>query len=151
MRKTDTTKPFDDAGKTLRAIAGHIIPASERYGMPGADDPAIYADMLRSVGRDRAMLVKALANVEDRAGGVFASLAAQRQEAILQAFRREEPALAGVVEAVTVRCYYRDDRVMAAIGVEVRPPFPLGYAVEEGDWSLLDPVRARGPIWRPVR
>ena len=53
-----------------------------------------------------------------------------------------------MIEAVTARCYYRDDRVMASIGIEVRPPFPEGYAVEEGDLSLLDPVRARGPIWR---
>ena len=29
-------------------------------------------------------------------------------------------------------------------------PFPKGYALEQGDWSLLDPVRARGRIWRGV-
>ena len=24
----------------------------------------------------------------------------------------------------------------------------LGHVLEEGDWSLLDPVRARPPMWR---
>jgi hypothetical protein len=29
-----------------------------------------------------------------------------------------------------------------------RPPFPQGYEVPEGDWTLLDDVRRREPIWR---
>jgi hypothetical protein len=32
--------------------------------------------------------------------------------------------------------------------MEARPPFPQGFSVEQGDWSLLDPVRARAPMWR---
>ncbi|MEO2039286.1 MAG: hypothetical protein ABGW90_11415 [Martelella sp.] len=140
--------PFEDDSKTLLAIVGHMIPASARHGVPGADDPAIYADILRSVGRDRQALAEALAAVEARAGTGFAALPRAEQASLLQDFRAEEPALAGVIEAVTARCYYRDDRVMASIGIEVRPPFPEGYAVEAGDLSLLDPVRARGPIWR---
>ena len=47
-----------------------------------------------------------------------------------------------------VQCYYRDDRVMKAIGMERRPPFPLGFQVETGDLSLLEPVRARGKKYR---
>ncbi|WP_180899400.1 hypothetical protein [Martelella soudanensis] len=140
--------PFEDDGKTLFAIVGQMIPASARHDVPGADDPAIYADILRSVGRDRQALIEALSAVEARAVTGFATLAREEQAAILREFRVDEPALAGVIEAVTARCYYRDDRVMASIGIEVRPPFPEGYQVEEGDWSLLDPVRARGPIWR---
>jgi len=140
--------PFEDNEKILFAIVGHMIPASARHGLPGADDPAIYADILRSVGRDRQALTEALAVVEARAGTGFAALSREEQAAVLQKFRADEPALASVIEAVTARCYYRDDRVMASIGIEVRPPFPEGYAVEEGDLSLLDPVRARGPIWR---
>lgn len=147
---TDRTEPppFEDDNKTLLAIVGHMIPASARHGVPGADDPAIYADILRSVGRDRQALAEALAAVEARAGTGFAALSREEQASILRVFRADEPALAGVMEAVTARCYYRDDRVMASIGIEVRPPFPEGYAVEAGDLSLLDPVRARGPIWR---
>ena len=78
----------------------------------------------------------------------FAALSREEQATILRDFRADEPELAGVMEAVTARCYYRDDRVMASIGIEIRPPFPEGYEVEAGDLSLLDPVRARGPIWR---
>jgi hypothetical protein len=40
--------------------------------------------------------------------------------------------------------------VMRSIGMEARPPFPKGHELEQGDWSLLEPVRARGRIWRRV-
>lgn len=39
---------------------------------------------------------------------------------------------------------------MRSLGMEVRAPFPKGFDVEPGDWSLLDPVRARAPFYRPV-
>ena len=58
--------------------------------------------------------------------------------------------MAAILELVIAQCYYRDDRVMRAIGMEPRAPFPKGYDVEQGDWSLLDPVRARGKIYRDV-
>ena len=41
-----------------------------------------------------------------------------------------------------------DDRVLRSLGLELRPPFPQGYALEQGDWSLLDPVKARPSMWR---
>ena len=46
------------------------------------------------------------------------------------------------------QCYYRDARIMQSLGMEVRPPFPEGFQVEQGDWSMLDPVRARKPFYR---
>ena len=38
----------------LRAIAAMIIPASHEYKVPGADDAAVQADMLATLGRDTA-------------------------------------------------------------------------------------------------
>jgi hypothetical protein len=52
------------------------------------------------------------------------------------------------LEAAILKAYYRDPRVMRSLGMEARPPYPLGFDVEQGDFGLLDPVRARGPIWR---
>ena len=51
---------------------------------------------------------------------------------------------------IVLQCYYRDDRVMRSLDMEVRPPFPKGFEVEQGDWSLLDPVRARPKLFRDV-
>ena len=46
---------------------------------------------------------------------------------------------------VVLQCYYRDDRVVRSLGLELRAPFPKGHVWQEGDWSLLDPVKARPP------
>ena len=46
-------------------------------------------------------------------------------------------------------CYYRDDRVMVSLGLEARPPFPKGHVLEQGDWSLLDPVRGPQALLAP--
>jgi len=132
----------------LRCIAGHMIPASETYGMPGADDPAIFADMVASIARDAQALSNTLHAVDQAAGGRLSSLPSGERMALLMRLRSDQPGLLGVVEAVVSRAYYRDDRVLKSIGMEPRPPYPIGYAVEQGDWSLLDPVRKRAAMYR---
>ena len=39
--------------QNLRRLTGFMVPASGEYGVPGADDAAIFADIVRSLGRDR--------------------------------------------------------------------------------------------------
>jgi hypothetical protein len=60
-------------------------------------------------------------------------------------------AAAAALIRVVLQCYYRDDRVLYWLGLELRPPFPEGYVLEQGDWSLLDPVKARPSMWRRVK
>ncbi len=134
--------------QSLRRIVALMIPASTEQGMPSANDELIFADILASLDRDAPAVHAALEQLDKMANGAFHALPADAQQTVIDAFRRQHPGFASVLVAVTVRCYYRDDRVMRAIGMEPRPPYPKGFAVEQGDWSLLDPVRARGPIWR---
>ncbi|MGH7094210.1 MAG: hypothetical protein ACREFB_11825, partial [Stellaceae bacterium] len=58
----------------LRALSGIIIPASAEFAVPGADDPAIQADMLATLGRDAAPVREALAQLARLAGAPLASL-----------------------------------------------------------------------------
>ncbi len=134
----------------LRILAGMMIPASETYGVPGADDPAILADIVGTMGRDTADVRAALAELSAVAGGSFADLAvAARREVAIQFLSSNSPALA-TLSRVIVQCYYRDDRVVRSMGQEPRAPFPKGHKLEQGDWSLLDPVRSRPKMWRDV-
>jgi len=48
----------------------------------------------------------------------------------------------------TVTCYYQQDGVIERLGMEPRPPYPKGYQVLPGDLTLLNPVTARGRIYR---
>ena len=58
---SDTLSPAET--DTLRRIAGMLLPPSEEYGVPGADDPLILADIIRSIGRDAANIRAALAEL----------------------------------------------------------------------------------------
>lgn len=137
--------------RDLRLLAGQIIPPSETYRVPGADDEMIFADILKSLERDRDDVRRALADLAKLSGGTFADLDAGRRKDVANSLREAGGGPLAALVRVVLLCYYRDDRVMHSLGQEARPPFPKGHVVEQGDWSLLDPVRARPPIWRKVK
>ena len=128
----------------LRTVAGMMIPPSEEYNVPGADDAAIQADMLRTLGRDTKQVASALDHIARLARGPLAELEEAKRDAVVQEFRVSGGAPAATLARVILQCYYRDDRVLRSLGIELRPPFPKGHVLPDGDWSLLDPVKARG-------
>ena len=136
--------------RDLRALAAAIIPPGPAYGVPGADDELIFADILKSLERDRDDICRALAQLATLAGGAYADLAPVRRAEVATAFREAGGAPLTALVRVVLLCYYRDDRVMRSLGQEPRAPFPKGHVVEQGDWSLLDVVRARPPMYRRV-
>jgi len=138
------TEPLTPAQRAdLRTVAAMMIPASEEYEVPGADDAAIQADMLATLGRDTKRVAAALDYLARLADGPLAALDAQRREAVAREFRASGGVAAATLIRVVLQCYYRDDRVLRSLGLELRPPFPKGHVLPDGDWSLLDPVKAR--------
>jgi hypothetical protein len=124
-----------------------VIPASETFGVPGADDALIFADIVRSLGRDTADVRTALAAL----GAGFCALDETRVEAVAGEVLRRDDRVSTALGRAVLQCYYRDDRVLEALGLEARAPYPKGHVVEQGDWSLLDVVRERSPLWRDDR
>ena len=117
--------------QVLIEILNTMIPqAGDR---PGAGDAAIVDDIV-ATGQSQLSAFKGLIRMARDVG--IEKLETMRSHEIR------------TVMSIVAQCYYRDERVMASIGMEARPPHPEGHAVEQGDWSLLDPVRARGPIYR---
>ena len=47
--------------RDLRRLAAFMVHASAEYGVPGADDEAIFADIVHSLGRNRDAVREALA------------------------------------------------------------------------------------------
>src|SRR5215472_6681885 len=132
----------------LRVIAAMIIPASAEFDVPGADDPLIQADIVTTLGRDTSPVREALDLLAHLAGRPSAELDPARQEAVATELRATGRLAVVTLTRVVLQCYSRDDRVVRSLGLEPRPPYPKGYVLEGGDWSLLDPVRARPPMWR---
>lgn len=141
---TLTQRQRDD----LRTVAAMIIPASDEYKVPGADDAAIQTDMLNTLGRDTALTVAALDHLARLAGKPLSELDQAQKDKVEREFRATGGAAAATLVRVVLQCYYRDDRVLRSLGIELRAPFPKGHVLPDGDWSLLDPVRARSPNLR---
>ncbi|WP_454620213.1 hypothetical protein [Bradyrhizobium cenepequi] len=139
MTETLTKVQRDD----LRTIAAMIIPESAEYRVPGADDRTIQADILATLGRDTEPVRAALDHLARLAGRPLAELDAAQRDQVAKEFRATGGAPAATLVRVVLQCYYRDDRVLRSLGHELRAPFPKGHTLEQGDWSLLDPVKAR--------
>ncbi len=136
---------FNDAELArLRRLVGRMIPASGEFAVPSADDETIFADIVQTLEPGTGIVQQVLASL---APSLADSPAAQVDQVIQTRLGAADPGL-GLILAAVAQCYYRDDRVMRSLGMEPRPPFPQGFTVEQGDWSLLDPVRARPKLWR---
>ncbi|MFQ3347402.1 MAG: hypothetical protein ACI8RT_001138 [Candidatus Azotimanducaceae bacterium] len=125
----------------LYMLVGMIVPASATYGVPGADDEVIFADILDSARANEGQIRKGIDY------GMSCGLGGDLSLEQLQSELEGHPTMTPVVSLV-MQCYYRDDRVMASLQMEPRAPFPKGFEVPEGDWSMLDAVQKRGKIWR---
>jgi hypothetical protein len=139
VEKSLTSAQRDD----LRVISGMMIPESDEYKVPGADDATIQGDILATLGRDTKMVAAALDHVARLAGKPLAALEEAKREAVVTEFRASGGLPAATLARVILQCYYRDDRVLRSLGLELRAPFPKGHVLPDGDWSLLDPVKAR--------
>lgn len=146
----DTEQLTLEEVRDLRRLAGIMLPASAEHAVPAADDEVIFADIIRSLGRDRGHVRMALAMLRDMAGGDFEALDGTKAEAAVLALLERRTPVVTTLGRVVLQCYYRDDRVVRSIGLEPRAPFPKGHALDQGDWSLLDAVRERPRMWRDV-
>lgn len=145
--------PLSEAQRaTLDAALNLIIPPSDDGRMPGAADVGVLAHIRDLASQMIGILQEELERLDENAkaqfGCAFASLAEEDRSALFDEMRNGDPAFMQGLVVETLTCYYRDDRVLEAIGMEARPPFPGGYEVESGDLSLLDPVIARGKKFR---
>ncbi len=147
---------------TLDAVLNIIVPASEDGRLPSAVEVGVL-DHIRDAAAGDAVagapahdlidtLREELDRLDDQArtqfGGAFAELAADDQETLVDNIRSNDPRFMSGLAMVTVTCYYQHDRVLEALGMEARAPYPQGYEVLSGDLSLLDPVIQRGKRYR---
>ena len=110
----------------LRSSAAFMVPADAAYGVPGADDETIFADIVASLGRDAQAVRTALATLQEIAGEDLHGMDAAKAEAAAMALLgRDDPAVKATGRAV-LQCYYRDDRVLRS------PRHRTGGAVSEG-------------------
>jgi hypothetical protein len=116
-------------GVTCDGSPGFMVPASAEHCMrdaDDADDEAIFADIVRSFGRDRSDVRKAPVTLRGIGGGDFAGPDETKAEAAAMTLpRREDPATTALGHAV-LQCYYFDSRVMCVLGLRAAAALPAG-------------------------
>ena len=134
----------------LRRLAALIIAADQDLGLPAADDPQIFENLLQRLEPQQEVLAKNMQKLFDEWGGLSKILALPDKEfdqLAVSLSERSDQFLTQFISTLAL-AYYKDERVLNALGVQLASPFPAGAQLEQGDWSLLDSVAARTPFYR---
>jgi hypothetical protein len=146
----------EDERHALDLVLDEIIPASPDGRLPGAGQLGVarYVDAaLRPTPPLHRMIAEGLAALDAialrRVGQCFTALPHAARVAALDELAANEHAFPPFLILHAYAGYYQQPRVLAALGLEPRPPHPAGYATVESDLpSLLAPVRRRGRLYR---
>jgi hypothetical protein len=157
-------RPFPTAGsdagltsaqlETLSVLLNMIVPRAPDGRMPGAGEMAALLSHITAAPTTLPALREHLDQLDREAmtrfGAAFAAVDEAGRVSLLDQMRSRDPTGLHQLALETVTCYYQQDRVLEGLGMEARPPYPKGYQVEQGDLSLLNPVIARGKIYRDI-
>jgi hypothetical protein len=110
--------------------------------VPGADDPAIQTDILTTLGRDAHDMRAALDHVGVCRGSRSPHAILIDRDAVIAEFRATGGTVAATLSRVILQCYYRDDRGLRSLNLELRAPFPVCHR------SNRAIVKARPLMWR---
>ena len=137
----------------ITAAYNRLIPAQDKF--PGAGDlgGAQFVEQVatgnivlrRSFGEGLAQLEIASSR---RGSDGFAALSFQAQDETLREVEAEQPAFFREFVRQCYNFYYTNPVIFDLIGYSM--PEPQDYQPLPFDESLLEPVRQRGQMWRPV-
>lgn len=129
-----------------------MIPAND--DMPSAADQHIMQRTEAALIQHRDVVAGAVTDllslVQQTGHQSLAELDDEARQEVVTNFKGANPAFIAIFQTCVVASYYQDDRVLRGLGLPDRAPFPLGNAVDETNWTLLDPVRERSPFYRVV-
>ena len=130
--------------ETLSALADALIPAAE--GMPAASDVDVAGKWLDRVAAARPDILPDLVRVLDEAAG-------KDPVAEVRRLQDDPESRFGALALAATGGYYMNPRIRRLIGYpgqKRNPPYPdeADYFLRDG---LLEPVLARGPIYRRTK
>jgi gluconate 2-dehydrogenase subunit 3-like protein len=145
-----------DEERILTTLLYAVIPESRDGRLPGAGALELTAHIVRSVERTpmlRPVIDYGLSTLADlarkRNPAGWAALSRDERTAVFEEFTATDQFFLPAFLFLVYSGYYTTARVVEALGLEMRPPHPEGYAIEPDDLSsLLDPVRRRGKMYR---
>lgn len=152
MSPTTTDALSAEELEGFAALLDAIIPPSRERGLLGAGEAGLAGELDEKTPELRPVLRQGLAALDEKARGRgadgFAALAPAERAATLRELDEADPGfLPGLLYHAYAR-YYQHPRVLEALGLEARAPFPGGYELEPLDPERLAAVRSRPRFWR---
>ena len=150
------TSALDSGQRSLlAALLDELVPPRAEVDLPGAGALGL-AEAVARAAAERPGLAPVLTDalgrltalVQGRGASSLSELAPDARRAALEELAAQAPGCLPALCFLTYAEYYRDPRVLEALGHPPRAPYPLGYEVPPTDFSLLDPVRRRAPFFR---
>jgi hypothetical protein len=136
-----------DEKRLLLGLLDAVVPPSADGRLPGAGQLDLVEHIARTV-REMPMLRP----VVEYGLSALSELATKRPDrdlrAVLEAFAAGDQFFMPAFLFLVYSTYYQNPRVLAALGLEARPPHPKGHEMEPIDVTLLDPVRRRAGMFR---
>ena len=137
----------------LTAAYNRIVPAQDKF--PGAGDLGATGVVEQVVAKNvamRRMFGDGLAQLEiaaaRRGDAGFVALSPEARDDTLRQVEAEQPVFFRELVRQCYNFYYSNPEIFELIGYSL--PDPQDYRPLPFDESLLEPVRQRGQMWRPV-
>ncbi len=147
----------EDERRALSSVLDEIIPPSNDGLFPGAGELGLTSYIEQGLEQTPALspvIVQGLSAIDELARGrnshAFAALSSEDKLEVLNELGSKQPAFLPTLILLTYVGYYQSPRVVEALGLEARPPHPMGYETEPNDLTLLDQVRERPKMYREL-
>lgn len=136
----------------LNLVLDTLLPGDESLQAPPGSSIDFEAYQTRfGIQQQVADFLQALRDLaEQRHGQRFESLDTEQRLKLVDALRRQDLRLFTGMVTHCLRAYYSSEGVLRGLSSGAVPPFPAGNPMPADDWSLLEPVYVRGPIYRSV-
>ncbi len=145
----------DHEERALATVLDQIIPPRSDGRLPGAGELGLVRhieQVLEKAPQFEPMIRQGLSAIDElacvRNAEGFAALSDPDKLELLQELTSTEPGFLPSLIFHTYIGYDQNARVVEALGLEARPPFPKGHEMEPNDLTLLDPVRQRPKLYR---
>ena len=146
---------FSDAQTELiTEVLNRIIPANGER--PGAGEIAVnYLDeVIGGSPRLKRIFNHGLSQIELVAYRMYTqdlpSLTGEQIDVVLRQVEVDEGEFFDLLVRQAYNGYYTDPRIVQLLGIEARPPQPLGHRVDQGNITLIENVKNRGIAYRAV-
>ena len=139
----------------LADVLDSIVPGGD--GLPGAGELGVASHLDSAVSgstRLRRVFSEGLAAIEIASSRMFSrafsGLSEDQRVEVLKRVESQHMHFFHELVRQTYAGYYTRPDIVGLLGLEARPPQPLGYVLEPFDPSMVENVKRRGKIYREV-